>query len=218
MLFALIAMAVAWAQMAITKGAGGSVHHAVLLWPFPHLIVAVAAAELARRTRWVALPIALVSIGNVLVLNQYYVQARRNGGAGNWSDASYPLAERLIAMKPGPVYLVDWGYFDTLRLLSAGTLRLDWALDYGNDRQIGEWLRIPGAVFVAHSPGSESFQGKREQFLDVTAKLGFARELIGVIEDRNRRPRFEIYRFSAPRTSRTRDPDRGHPLAAGSSG
>jgi len=37
-LFALIAMTVAWLQMAITANAGGSVHHTILLWPLPQLL------------------------------------------------------------------------------------------------------------------------------------------------------------------------------------
>src|ERR1035438_10846524 len=40
-LFALLAMAIAWAQMAITANAGGSVHHAILLWPLPQMVIAV---------------------------------------------------------------------------------------------------------------------------------------------------------------------------------
>ena len=47
-LWALIAMAVAWIQMAITANAGGSVHHAILLWPLPHMVIAISfAAALA---------------------------------------------------------------------------------------------------------------------------------------------------------------------------
>jgi 4-amino-4-deoxy-L-arabinose transferase-like glycosyltransferase len=203
MLFALIVFAVGWFQMAVTRGAGGSVHHAVLLWPFPHLIVAIAAAELSRRTRWVAAPVALVAIANLLVLNQYYVQARRNGGAGNWSDACFPLTERLLELKPNAVFLADWGFFDTLRLLSRGSLRLDWALEFGNDRHVAQWLSLPDTLFVAHSPGSESFEGRRAQLLEISEKLGYRRELLVVIHDRNRRPRFEIYRFNAPQKSQT---------------
>jgi hypothetical protein len=210
MLFALIVLAVAWFQMAITKNAGGSVHHTVLLWPFPHMIVAVAAAELSRRTRWAAAPIVLVAAANLLVIDQYYVQARRNGGAGNWSDACFPLAERLAAMKPDAVFLADWGFFDTLRLLSRGSLRLDWALEFGNDRHVARWLEMPGAVFVAHSPGSESFEGRRAQLLEMSEKLGYRRELLSVIHDRNRRPRFEIYRFTAPHTT-VKAPPEGTP-------
>jgi 4-amino-4-deoxy-L-arabinose transferase-like glycosyltransferase len=199
-LFALIVSAVAWCQMAVTQNAGGSVHHAVLLWPFPHLIVAVAAAEFSRRTRWAALPVLLVVGTNLLVLNQYYVQARRNGGAGNWSDACFPLTDHLVTLKPGAVFLADWGFFDTLRLLSRGSLRLDWALEFGNDQHLARWLSTPNALFVAHSPGSESFEGRRAQLLESSEKLGYRRELLDVIHDRNRRPRFEIYRFSAPDT------------------
>jgi hypothetical protein len=40
-LFALIAMAVQWAQMAITVSAGGRVHHTILLWPLPQMAIAV---------------------------------------------------------------------------------------------------------------------------------------------------------------------------------
>src|SRR5262249_39681212 len=43
-LFALIAMAVAWIQMAITANTGGSVHHTVLLWPLPQVVIAVSLA------------------------------------------------------------------------------------------------------------------------------------------------------------------------------
>ena len=48
-LFALIAMAVQWAQMAITVGAGGSVHHAILIWPLPQMLIAVSFAAASRR-------------------------------------------------------------------------------------------------------------------------------------------------------------------------
>src|SRR5207249_4195046 len=43
-LFALIAMVIAWAQMAVTVNAGGSVHHAILLWPLPQMVIAISFA------------------------------------------------------------------------------------------------------------------------------------------------------------------------------
>ncbi len=45
LLFCLIASAVAWIQMAITKDAGAGAHHIVLLWPLPQWFMAVAFAE-----------------------------------------------------------------------------------------------------------------------------------------------------------------------------
>src|SRR5439155_21214382 len=48
-LFSLIAMAVAWIQMAITANTGWSLHHTLLLWPLPQLIIAVSLAGASRR-------------------------------------------------------------------------------------------------------------------------------------------------------------------------
>jgi 4-amino-4-deoxy-L-arabinose transferase-like glycosyltransferase len=217
-LFGAIVFGVGWLQMAVTKNAGGSVHHTALLWPLPHLIVAVTGGELARRWRWAAVPVLLVVLSNVLVVNQYYVQVRRNGGAGNWNESNQVLAERLQELRPAKAYMVDWGVYDTLRMLSRGSLKLDWALDYADDRLVRSWLEWPGAVFVAHSDGSETLVGRREQLLAAADRLGFARELVFEIHDRNQRRRFEVYRFSAPQKSRTPAPTPVRHPAAGQSG
>jgi hypothetical protein len=195
-LFATGVFLVAWLQMAITKNAGGSVHHTGLLWPLPHLIVAVAIAEVSKRWRWAALVVLLVAVSNALVINQYYVQVRRNGGAGNWNESNQVLAQTMQKMHPAKVYLVDWGFFDTLRMLSRGSLRLEWALEYTDDRQVRTWLETPGAVFIVRPDGSETFQGRREQFLAAASRLGFDRSLVFEIRDRNQRPRFQVYQFT----------------------
>ena len=51
MLFCLIAFAVGWLQMAITKDAGLGAHHVILLWPLPHWFLAVAFVEAAAGGR-----------------------------------------------------------------------------------------------------------------------------------------------------------------------
>jgi hypothetical protein len=48
LMFYLVTLGIAWLLMAFTKGAGGSVHHVVLLWPIPDLFLAVAFAEVSR--------------------------------------------------------------------------------------------------------------------------------------------------------------------------
>lgn len=70
-LFALIALAVAWLQMAVTRGTGGSVHHSILLWPWPYVVIAVSLA--AASERWgrrgipaLAAVIALLAISSAL--------------------------------------------------------------------------------------------------------------------------------------------------------
>jgi hypothetical protein len=223
LLFALLAFTLGWIQMAITKGAGGSVHHAALLWPLPHMAVAITAAELSRRRRWAGgLAVAAVAVSSLLVTNQYYVQIRRNGGAGNWSDANFALADRLMSLRPTGVYLLDWGFYDTLRFHSRGVLKMDWALETPDETLVKSWIERPGMVFVAHSEGSETLEGRRVQLLSTASRLGYGTELLDTIYDRNRRPRFEIYRFSPPVTGspgrRTADPARGRPRVAERSG
>src|SRR5262249_17958226 len=48
-LFACIYMLVCGAFMAATPKAGESIHHVILLWPFPHLLMTVAGWQLSRR-------------------------------------------------------------------------------------------------------------------------------------------------------------------------
>ena len=91
--FSLVFLVVAWVSMAFTRGAGGSVHHAILLWPFPHMFIA---AVFGRRSS-VALAAGLVLVlFNLLVVNQYAYQFERNGAAGNFTDAINTLSDALI--------------------------------------------------------------------------------------------------------------------------
>ena len=48
-LFLLVFMSATWLQMALTNSAGGSVHHAVLLWPAPQFVIALAVTALSHR-------------------------------------------------------------------------------------------------------------------------------------------------------------------------
>ncbi len=89
--FCLVFCAVAWFFMASTRDAGASIHHTVLLWPFPQLFVAVAISSI--RWNWLAASISLLLVVmNLLVLNQYILQFERNGAEGPFTDAIYPLS------------------------------------------------------------------------------------------------------------------------------
>jgi hypothetical protein len=93
-LFAVIAMAVAWIQMATTPGAGGSVHHTILLWPLPAMVMAVSFAAASRRLGRAGIPavaviLALLVASDVLVTNEYFWKSVRNGGSHTWTDALF---------------------------------------------------------------------------------------------------------------------------------
>jgi len=205
----LIAMAVAWIQMAITAGAGGSVHHTVLLWPLPVTIVAVSFAAASRRLGRAGLP-ALAAVGLVLIVshllvtNEYYFQVTRDGaGSVSWSDAIFPLADAVKAIPAKYVFCIDWGYLDSLRLLSHGKLKLREGSDPVNkpeltpeDRaEIVRRVADPESLFIGRAKAGEVFQGVTEKTVRIAADAGYTRQMVASIDDRFGRPMFEVFRF-----------------------
>lgn len=208
-LFAAIAMTVAWFQMAVTRNAGGSVHHAVLLWPLPHLLVAVSFTAATRRLRRFARPalatlLVVLLVPSLLVMNQYYVQEIRNGGGLNWNDAIVPLAVSLRDVKATNVFCVDWGILDSVRLLNRGRTPVRVGSDPISKPSLSDeeletvrgWVRDPGHVFVAHTEGHEFFEGVNAKLVKVAAGIGFRQQMLAVIPDQFGRQVFEVYRFA----------------------
>ena len=207
-LFAVIAMAVAWIQMATTPTAGGSVHHTILLWPLPAMAMAVSFAAASRRLGRAGIPavaviLAVLAASEVLVTNEYFWKSIRNGGSHTWTDAVFPLSDDLMAMRPAAVYCADWDIFESLRLLDRGALPLRSGMDpvpapnmSPADRQ---WLlgmiAAPDAVWVTHVPDFEFFPAVRPKLDRFAAAAGFERRLIEVIGDAHGRATFELYRF-----------------------
>jgi 4-amino-4-deoxy-L-arabinose transferase-like glycosyltransferase len=207
-LFFFLAIAIAWLQMLLGKGVGGAVHHVMLLWPFPTLIIALAFAEGSRRFERIGAPVAatailIVSARNLLITNEYYARLVTNGPGQVWTDAIYPLSDSLRLVKPGPIYLDDWGMFDNLRILNRGTLPLRVGSDPlskpqfdANDRtEMLRRLSEAAAVFVGYPDGAEQFAGVNAHLRAFAAETGFEREMLARIPDRNGRIIFEICRF-----------------------
>lgn len=217
-LFALVAWAVAWIQMATTAGAGGSVHHVILLWPLPAMLVAVSLGAASRRLGKAGLPVlaavTIVLIGaDLLVTNEYYTVMARNGGTPNWSSAMFTLSRYMQSTSASSVSCVDWGIMDSLRLLNRGKLPLRWGGDEP-DSQLADILADPGGLFLGHSPGRETFPGKTAAITARATRLGFRREVIAVISDPFGRPTFEIFRFHPVVEQALPHSDSQHPSSA----
>ncbi|MFB3829798.1 MAG: glycosyltransferase family 39 protein [Bryobacteraceae bacterium] len=200
--FALVFLAVAWLQMAATHGAGGSVHHVVLMWPVPHMLVALALAAALPRAS--AALVMVVAASNLLVLNEYHTQIRRNGSSLTWTDAIYPLSSYFVKTPPaGEVFLLDWGMFDALRLLNRGSLKVRVGSDPVTAPAPGEseraavrlWASGPANVFVAHTEGSEFYPGGAPKIQALAAEAGYRAQPLALIADRHGRPRFQVFRF-----------------------
>jgi len=200
--FSLLFIAVAGAMMAATKDAGGAVHHVILLWPFPQLFAAV--AIMALPWRWMAgLAGVAVLTMNLLVMNQYIFQLERNGAAGNFTDALFPLAGSLESHRQQPIWVIDWGIYYTMDLAARGHLPLGYAGDplrtetpNATERtQLAAVLANSNSIFVAHVPEREAFQGVNERLDRFAESAGYRKQMIEVVPDSNGRPVFEIFRF-----------------------
>jgi hypothetical protein len=204
-LFAFLSMAVSWTLMALTRDAGGSAHHVVLLWPFPHFAVAlVAAAFWESRRRWIAaalgLALGVVLIQNLLVLNQYYVQAARNGTGFVWTDAIFELHQAVGGERQ--IHTMDWGMEFTLSMLAQGRFHRHWAAGIAeaepltdDKRKALRWYLEQKALYVDHVPAHRVMTGLSDRFEQWARQENHRKEMVRTISDRNGRPIFELYRY-----------------------
>ncbi len=212
MVFSLIFMAAVWVQMAFTRNAGGSAHHAVLLWPFPQLFVAAALSQVSSGFRRIgkpvlALAIAFLCAANVLVLDRYVARAIEDGTSVIWTDAISPLKTALREMPAGRIYVADWGMMNVLRATGEGSLPLEIGNDpfmhtpmTGLDREFAtRMLSRKDAIWIGHTEGNEILSGVSARLLEFAQASGHRKQVLRVISDRDGRPIFEIYRFRAER-------------------
>jgi hypothetical protein len=149
--YPLAAGSIVFLLMAVTRNAGGAVHHLVLVWPFQYWAIAAAftAPKIQRQTfAWVA--VALLALDNARVLNIYRDALIHLGSPRSWSAAIYPLADRVKALHPRLVQINDWGYSDNLALLTHGSVTPAW-----NDRPYKNFH--PDDVWVIHTDQFQEF-------------------------------------------------------------
>ena len=214
LLFCLAFLTFAWLLMALTRGAGGSVHHVVLLWPIPHMFIAIAFAEGSRHWRpihWqraascvLAVVMAYLVAQNLLLTNEYLYRLVRFGGDRSWSDAIYPLSEEAGKLKAPQIVIDDWGIWNQLVLLHRGTLPLAMVTDSflspakSEQEKAFETGLLEQGVWVGHTPEFQELSGWPEKITQAAAAAGFRKELLEVVADRNGRPTFEIFHFVRP--------------------
>jgi hypothetical protein len=116
--------------MLLTGGAGGSVHHHVLVWPLLGAAVCATMAELPL-PRW-----AMVGATAVVALMQvqawsFYRDGAAMGTRREWSDATNPVAAYLAqpGVCPAGVYALDWGFSENLNALGRGRYQVTTIAD-----------------------------------------------------------------------------------------
>jgi len=191
-LFGLVAFVATWIPMALTSHAGGAAHHIILLWPFHLLIIAVVLARMPAR--FAAAAVVLICAANLLVTNHYYADLIRNGGALQFSDAIYPLNQKLAGLRARRIFVMDWGIIETINLLSEGRTPVI-AGEPGDQAYKRRMFTDPRHAFVAHTRGNEIVHGLREDLEEAAREDHYGEENIDTIYDRNGRAIFDVFRF-----------------------
>ena len=152
LVFPLLAGFLTWLAMAVTKDAGGSIHHSILIYPYPHWVVAgVAGLPWFARYHRVVLALALLlAVDNVRLVALHRANGQRLGGGVIWSDALFPLVDEVKRRNPQAIRMYDWGMQDNLIVLSARALPITYAA-----RPFGE------SAFTDFSRGAVDCAGER---------------------------------------------------------
>jgi Dolichyl-phosphate-mannose-protein mannosyltransferase len=201
--FSLTVCVVAWLQMGATKDAGAAAHHVVLLWPFPHVALAVIFAEASLRLHaighWLlGIGMALLIGANLLLTNQHFYQLARNGAAGSWSDAMYPLSLGLVESHPRRIAILDWGIVLPLDVLDGGRLPLVWAsapFETAAPTEApdpGLW-NDPATLWLSHAAGYEQYAGVNARVEAFVQRAGFTKVPVRTYYDTNGRAVFETF-------------------------
>lgn len=181
LVFAVVFAAVTWFQMGITVGAGGSIHHSVLIWPAPHAFIAVVLATIVDQRRriwkWAAgAATVLVCCSNLLLTSSYYRDMLLYGSTVIWTDATYPAFDAIARARPARVCVLDWGFYEQLRLLHKGRTELcvAWAPRSADEAvHARNVLRETGSLFISHTEGNEITPGNTQRYLEFAASEGY---------------------------------------------
>ena len=143
------------------------------------------------------LAVALTCISNLLVTLTHYTNLIRNGAVIAWTDALWPVIDWIKKERPVELAVLDWGFFDNLRLLFRGQLRLSVVNVAGAENDVAyarSRLSEPGVWFISHTPGSEIDDGSLKRFLDFLAVEGFQPSDVRIFNDLNGRPTIQVLR------------------------
>lgn len=192
-----------WLFMCLSGG-GWSAHHVVLLWPIPQLLLALAIGEgFAWQPRLAVAALGVLVISNLAVTARYLDLVLRYGPTLAWTDAVYPLAEKLSAAGAREDVAVDWGISHPLLLLSGGRIPVvigNEALLHddapaGEVELLRQRIASRDAVFVSHPDGTEVHRGINQRLWNVAAAQGYRKQTLQVVADSHGHPAFEIFRF-----------------------
>jgi hypothetical protein len=180
------------------------IHHFLLSYPFPQLIIAAAAVWVwrspfpRRLQRQVARGLTLVAVlgvlvGNLLALRQTRQFVSATGGRGTWSKALETFAEEIRTRDDLVIASLDWGFHEQLSFLTDGPQLYDltWNIQEGKPVSL---LRETNFIYLIHPPEFSLFD-YGQTYLQA-ARQADPRLAIESRTNREGRVVFQYFRFS----------------------
>jgi hypothetical protein len=134
-------------------------HHMLTLVPFAAVAVVLAARRLLARRPSARPAVAVAATLSVGLAMFWDWSAWRGlppiGGTGQWSDATIPLARYLATRRAPRVSALDWGYNNTIYVLTLGRVpirELFWGAPDGPGAPVWQEEIVPGGLYLTHAP------------------------------------------------------------------
>jgi hypothetical protein len=203
--FVLIAMLLTALGLLATPHAA-RIHHTMNVYPFPQLVVAIAATRLwggRDRAAWarrvlVGAGVAALLAGSLRVDLRTLETIHASGGRGRWSNA----LERFAGELPDDASVVslDWGFHAPLRF-TRPELQLEepvWRMHRA--RRLGQGVSLLGGprhVYLVQEPGYHVFD-VGDALLEAVRRLPMGAASVREHADRNGETAFRSIRFARP--------------------
>lgn len=212
LLFPLLVTLLTYACMFVTFDGGSSVHHVIMVYPFPLLFLA--ASLWTPAARWPRLRVIPLALAAAAILVNLSVNARhlavytRTGGAGAFTDASYRLVHFLLQQPGRKLYALDWGFSNPLIFLGARQNLFVDDIFYSLSNPAGpdhpkEVARLrglmedPNNIFLLHTPPRTIFAAPAAAFASLR-DAGLPMRRIALFDERTGQPVYEVYQNGPP--------------------
>jgi hypothetical protein len=182
-LLALFTGFLTWLAMLFVKNGGASLHHVILVWPWPHLFMICVLGFAFRKPVFLGIVAALL-LSNVVMTGLYAQRAYVFGPDQGWSDATFGL--RAVLSRNREFITLDWGIRDTGIFLTRGRIPIEDRTFSGlTDDDLRD---IDKKQFLTHVNGEEVIAGNNARFEAAIHKAGFVPIVDRVLSDRRGRP------------------------------
>jgi hypothetical protein len=203
-LFFLIASAMAWTESALTKEAGGSIHHTVLIWPlvFGAFSLSLGAVYSAMRT-WVKIAVVTLVVvlcfRGLLTIATAYAHLLSYSPLVQWSNADQQLIATLLESGVKRIIAIDWGIDRVIAVRSSNRIAVaDQTFDLMDSRADAKRLidcTAPDCAIVTHPSGRIVMHKAADEFAKIVQDLMLKRSDVQVINDTHGVPSYEVFRL-----------------------